>query len=390
MAITIPKLSNLKELLNSDIKTLMKNKSKGKKKPNYLSKRIQAKRLVSIDIGSHSIKIVDGERAKDKIIVYKAFSFPIPEGIVVDGKVLNPLEITRLIKENLSLNNIKISDTVVTTNSTSIINREIVVPMGDENEMDAIVNFSIQQYLHINMNDYTLQYDLLGEVENEGAKKYKTLVITYPNSMSKEYFNLIKECNLEPYALDVTFNSIKKLYNNTQYLNDDFLDKENTIAFVDMGCNNINVHIYKNGNLEFTRVIKSGSGDLDGLIARKYGIAFKEAEERKIKYSDLTNYSSSEEVTELNELLREELQQWVVEIQRIVQFYKNKNLGNKIDKIFIFGGSSKIIGIDTYLREQLSIPVETIRTIENIVTRDGKVFEDLNIYLNALGAIIRL
>jgi type IV pilus assembly protein PilM len=34
--------------------------------------------------------------------------------------------------------------------------------------------------------------------------------------------------------------------------------------------------------------------------------------------------------------------------------------------------------------------VETINTIENIVAQDGKVFEDINIYLNALGALIRL
>lgn len=390
LAITIPKLSNLKELLNMDIKTLGKNKTNNKKHTGYFSMKNSPKKLVSLDIGSHSIKVVAGERVKDKLIVNKAFSVPISEGIMADGKILNPLEITRVLKENLALNNIKISDAVCTTNSTSIINRDIVVPKGEESEMDAIINFSIQQYLHINMSDYTIQYDILGQVVSDGVEKYKALVITYPNIMSKEYFNLIKECNLEPYALDVSFNSIKKLYNNTQYLNDNFLDKEETIAFVDMGCDIINVHIYKSGNLEFTRVIKSGGSDLDGSISRKYGINFKEAEERKIKYSYLEGYGESEEVHEFNEFLKEELQQWVVEIQRIVQFYKNKNVGNKIDNMYIFGGSSKIKGIDGFLRDQLSIPVETINTIENIVAQDGKVFEDINIYLNALGALIRL
>lgn len=390
LAITIPKLSNLKELLNMDIKTLGKNKINNKKNTGYFSMRNSPKKLVSFDMGSHSIKVVAGERVKDKLIVSKAFSVPISEGIVADGKILNPLEITRLLKENLALNNVKISDAVCTTNSTSIINRDIVVPKGEESEMDAIINFSIQQYLHINMSDYTIQYDILGQVESEGVEKYKALVITYPNIMSKDYFNLIKECNLEPYALDVAFNSIKKLYNNTQYLNDNFLDKEETIAFVDMGCNTINVHIYKSGNLEFTRVIKSGGSDLDGSISRKYGITFDEAEERKIKYSCLEGYGESEEVHEFNEFLKEELQQWVVEIQRIVQFYKNKSVGNIIDNMYIFGGSSKIKGIDGFLRNQLSIPVETINTIENIVAQDGKVFEDINIYLNALGALIRL
>ncbi|EQB87468.1 type IV pilus assembly protein PilM [Clostridium punense] len=386
----VAKLANLKDLLNTDIKTLVKNKTNNNKKTSYFSKKNTVKKLVSLDIGSHSIKVVAGERAKDKIIVHKAFSFPIPEGFVVDGKILNHLEITRLIKEKLALNNVKISAAVCTTNSTSIINRDIVVPIAEESEMGAVINFSIQQYLHINMNDYTIQYDILGEVENEGVQKYKALVITYPNAMSKEYFNLIKECDLEPYALDVAFNSVKKLYNNTQYLNDNFLSKEATTAFVDMGCNTINVHIYKNGYLEFTRVIKSGGSDLDGRISRKYGITFKEAEERKIKYSHLDSYGESEEVHEFNEFLKEELQQWVVEIQRIVQFYKNKNVGNKIDNMYIFGGSSNIKGMDRFLREQLSISVETINTIENIVVQDGKVFEDINIYLNALGALIRL
>jgi type IV pilus assembly protein PilM len=390
LAIKLPTLSNIKDLLNTDIKSLGKNKAHKKKVSKFSKKRSISKKLISFDIGSQSIKVVVGEKNKDKLIVYKAFSIPILEGAMVDGRIINALEVSRVIKENIALNNIKINDGVCTTNSTSIINREIVVPKGEDDEMDTVVNFAIQQYLHINMDDYIVQHDILGEIANEGIDKYKALVITYPSIMAKEYLDLLKESNLKPYALDVVFNSVKKLYNSAAYINDEFMDKASTVAFIDMGSNNINVHIYKEEKLEFTRIIKSGGGELDVKIARKYDITLKEAEERKIKYADFINAYGSEEACDFNLFIKEEVQEWVEEIQRIIQFYKNKKVGNKIDRIYIYGGSSRVKGMDTYLKERLALSVETINSIDNIQVENGKAFEDLDIYVNALGAIIRL
>ncbi|MBU3206710.1 pilus assembly protein PilM [Clostridium algidicarnis] len=385
-----PDLGRLKNLLNMDIKSLGKGRSNNKNIEGFFKRGVLSKKLVCFDIGSNSIKVVVGKKKKDKVIIYDAFSFPTPEGALADGKILNDFEISRLIKENIGLHNVKTTDSVCTTNSTTVINREIVVPKARGEEMDTLVNFEIQQYLPINMDNYTVQYNILGEFTEENVERCSVLVITYPNNMAKEYFNLLKVSSLKPYALDVTFNSINKLYNSATHINNEYIEKTSTVAFMDMGSENIDIHIYKGRKLEFTRAIRSAGGDLDGKIARRYDVTLKEAEKRKIKESNLLSDNSSEEIKEFNLFIKEEVQQWAEEIQKIIKFYKNKRVGNKIDKIYIFGGSSRIKGMDTYLEEMLGLTTKYIKDMNNIEIENGTAFQDLDIYLNALGSIIRL
>lgn len=380
-------LSKLKDLLNKDIKSLKPKKVKMKKP----SKTYIGKKVIAFDIGSSSIKVVIGKKGKNKMTIYDAFVIPIPDGLVVDGNLFNSMDLTRIIKNELNSRNIKIKDVVYTSNSTTIINRELILPVVEEKELDTLVNFEIQQYLPINLSDYIVQYNIIEEIVQEDLPKYKVLVVTYPHKIAKEYFKLSKSCELKPNSLDITFNSINKLVNNFNVVNGEEINKEETLAFIDMGNESLNIHIYNQGNLDFTRTVRSGGGELDGAIAREFSVTLNEAKDRKIKYTTLINRDiTSSEQEEFNKNLRPYLDEWSEEMQRIVQFYKNKNVGNKIHKIFIYGGTSRIKGMDKYLQEKFNIPVFNIENIEGIECSNNEILENLDLYLNALGSIIRL
>ncbi len=383
-------MNKLKNILNADIKSLGK-KSKNRRKDSMLFKNITLpQKLVSLDIGSSSIKIVVGKKVKESIHICNAFSIETPKEIIADGNIINSLELSRIIEKALKDNNVRVKDIVCTSSSTAIINRELIVPKAEEEELDTLVRFEIQRYLPINMDDYVIQYNVLEEIEQDNIDKLKLLVVTYPNRMSKEYFNFIKNSGLKPVSLDVTFNSIKKLLNNSNEINQGENPIQYTTAFLDMGAENLNIHIYNEGKFDFTRVIKSGGKLIDASISKKYDISMKEAEERKIKYADLLEEENLEDLESVNKIVRKQVDEWIEEIMRILQFYKNKKLGNKIDKIYIHGGTSRLKGIDFYIQKKLNIPVVRVNSMSNIASKDRTLEKDFHRYLNAIGSIIRL
>ena len=73
------------------------------------------------------------------------------------------------------------------------------------------------------------------------------------------------------------------------------------------------------------------------------------------------------EKSEIASIIRAEVEEWMEELGRIIQFFKNKKVGNKISKIFIHGGSSRLKGLEEYMEAKFNIPVKHIDKLNNVV-----------------------
>ena len=375
-------LSKLKELGSIDIKDigkLFKKDDLNNKEFNIEAKNImrnpikeRPKLLLAIDLGNNSVKLVEGRLDKGSININKLKKIKIKEDIIGDGNIINKIELEIILRNAIVDNDIKAKDVVITTNSSSIINRDILIPVVKEEELDTVVKYEIQQYLPINLDDYVVQFLVLDKVKDKDIEKLKVNVTAFPQRISLSYYNLINSLELNPYALDVNYNSITKFSN---YMEDIKLNLEkSTAAFVDMGATTINVSILKNGKLDFTRLIKIGGDNIDYALVQNSNMSIKATED--ITKEDLSN-----------PFIKEILDELVLELERIFQFYKNKSQ-NSIDKIYIYGGVSYVEGLDKYLQEKLFIKVNKLVEFKNIKTKQNS--EEISLYLNAIGSIIRL
>lgn len=360
-----------------------------------------SKKFISMDLGTKNIKIVEGKFNKNKVYISKAAVLETPVNSVDNGSIADKVMLRSEIDNALGMNDIGKKETNFTTNSNSIINREIEVPYAEGEELDTVVNFEIQQYLPITMDDYITQYTVLEEietnVEGEGEaenklKKLRIFVVAYPKYIAEGYLNLARDLNLKPNALDVSFNSIHKLFSEDTTINDKEYNLEETCAFIDMGAESLRIDIVKEGNIDFSRMVTRGGNSINEEIKNHYKISDSDAEELKIKRCDFT--LPEEEITleddPVTYIAKEQVDDWIREINRVLQYYKNKALGNTIDKIYIHGGTSRLKGIGGYMRKLVNVPVIKIKSIGNVYLNKNLDPEDLDLYLNALGTIIRL
>ncbi len=374
---------DIKKILNADISTLKKqNKVKSKKKPR---KPLINKKFVSLDIGTQNTKIVVGKRSKAKIIVEKAFMFQPSVDAINDDSIQNLTTFPKEIEVHLRNNKIRVKDANCTGNSTTIINREIIIPSANEDELDTLVKFELQHFLPVNMDDYIVQFDVLEKIKVDELDKLRVLAVVYPKKLVKDYLVLLRTAKLKPNALDVNYNSIKKLIVHRDIINKEEYDPQETISVIDMGAETIEVNIYTGDRQEFTRIIKSGGKQIDNHIAKLLGVSDAQAEVKKIQDCDLLDYKKNE----IAKIIRFDVQEWMEELGRIFQFYKNKKVDNNINKILIHGGSSRLKGLDVYMEDYFNIPVNHIGELNNVVFNKNISSEDIDHYLNAIGALIR-
>lgn len=391
-------LSKLKEISSMDVKDIGKLFKKDKSEDinssyevNKVEKKGRLKEksrpVLSIDLGTNFIKVAEGKYQKDKLSLNKVVQIPTPEGCIADGKIINAQAIIDVLSFLIKENSIRAKDVIFTTNSSSIINRDILIPVVQEEEMETVIRYEIQQYLPINLDDYIIQFIVLDEIVDDTGAKLKINVTSFPERMANTYYNVVNALELNPYALDVTYNSINKLANYSKYTSNNGQIIGGTVAFVDMGATSINVAIFKNGKLDFTRMIKSGGDNIDYALSQSLNMSIKSTESLKIKDGDLLR-NSEEDI--LNLTIRKSVDDILEELERILQFYSNKS-NTTIDKIYIYGGTSNLKNIELYIKNKLNIAVDNIEDIPNIdFTSKDLINENLGQYLNAISAIIRL
>ena len=125
------------------------------------------KKILSLDIGSYEIKAVEGKNTKNGIIVDNYFSIPTPEGAYMDGEILDKDLICYVLNEELKNRKIKTKNVHLTINSSTIITREVIIPKVDEEEIENILQYQIEEYIPMNPEDYIVQFKIIDTIYEE-------------------------------------------------------------------------------------------------------------------------------------------------------------------------------------------------------------------------------
>ena len=349
------------------------------------------KNIISIDIGSKNIKIIVGNYKSNNVYVENALTLNTPNdayknGYIIDGEILREVIKDALVKEN-----IKVKKVICTVKSTAIITREIIIPFVEDEDIAPMARIEIEQFLPIMLDDFVIEYRVLQEFEEDNKKKLRVIVAALPKEIANDYLKLLHNLDLIPIALDMNANAILKLFSNPCKINNENYSLEKTVSIIDLGHNYIDVNIISKGIMEFSRIIPMGSGDIDMSIASLLNLTINEAEMKKINKIDLLveNEDDSFEINIINDNVKMNIEYWIQEIRRVYQYYINRDRENKVEEIYIYGGASKLTGLEGYLNSVLDTLCIKIDKMNNV--QISKKIEDLNItsYLNCIGALMR-
>ena len=337
---------------------------------------------IAIDIGTRAMHLVQGQASKNAVSIKQAFIEPTPSGLVQDGIIREFGGLEMALKTMLAKHRVHERNCILTINGSQIYSRELDVPNSKPKVLDDIVAFEVQSSMSATKEmavEYTLSKQRVPDKPELLHIRASAMQVDYIN----DYNKLLRNCGLNPVALDIHPNALCKLLSNTT-INDKPQHEGASVMYLDMGAVTTTAYIITNGEITYTRIIPSGGIDIERFVTNHNADAPRESQ-IDIEKLDLSLPSLRNDES-LGNAVRPLVSTVNDGIQRIQQFLSGRMMNGRVEMIYLYGRVATYIGLEKTLGEAFSVPTEMIRKI-------GKVNMSANLpiapYVNALGAMIR-
>lgn len=335
------------------------------------------KDVIGLDIGSSSVKLLELQETKGGYRLKNVGIGFLPAGSIVDGALEAPDVVVDVIRNLVS--NLKVKNKNVATSIAghSVIIKNISLPIMTEQELEESIKFEAEQYIPFEIDDVNIDFQILGETP-EDKDRMNVLLVAAKLDIINDYTTVIKEAGLNTVVMDVDSFALENMFDvNYSY------EEGKTIALIDIGASILNMNVLKNGISVFTRDISIGGNKITTEIQKMKDISYEEAETLKIG-----GQIEGVDYSEIADTVKDTSLSLVAEIKRSLDFFWATLAEERIDKIYLSGGCSKIPGFKKIIaNKMMDIPLEVVNPFAGIDCSEKNFDPEYLEYIAPLAAV---
>ena len=331
--------------------------------------------LVGLDIGSHSVKLVEIDDSKRGMILKNFGIIGLPKDAIVEGTIKEMELAASAIKTLYKNLNIKNKNVATSISGFSVIVKKISIAKREESELESSIQEEAEQYIPFDISDVNLDYEILTipeeETEEEKEDKEKkesdlmdVMLVAAKKDIIEDYESLIHLAGLNPMVMDVDAFALQNAFEISTG------DTSGCYAIINVGAEELGINAIKDGVSIFTRDSSYGGSQITEAIMSKYDVSFEEAEKIKLGGTKIDDKDKGV----LEEIFTTMVSGWVQETKRALDFLSTTYPDETIEKIFVSGGAYRIPGFIKYLEMETEIPVEELNPFANLEINE-KIFD---------------
>ncbi len=322
--------------------------------PDLFKKLGQRQRpTLGLDIGSHSIKLVEFSESSTDRTVRRIGRALVPPQAIVDGSIKRPDELARVLRA--LIDNLQPKARYVTTSVAgySVIIKKINIPYQDKKEIEDNLLFEAEEYIPFEIEDVYIDFYSLGK-ENRDDSGTEIFLVAAKKDMVNEYANLIQEVGLFPAVVDVEAFALGNAFEAAGTI------PTKPVALVDLGAQKTNLNIIGQGTSLFTKDIVFGGMQITEAIQEAAGLGYEAAE--KVKIAGDKDLALMKEVAPV---CKELCSIWATELKKTIDFYNaSSKKTQQPEQIFISGGSASLKGLDRLFSETIGLSVRIFNPLQ--------------------------
>jgi type IV pilus assembly protein PilM len=323
-----------------------------------------ARGRIGLDVGSTAVRAAEVVLGSDQPSLVRAAQVPLPPGAVESGEVRDVEALAAAVRELWQRGAFKTRQAVLGVGNQRVVVREITVPALPPKELKQSLAFQVQDLIPIPVDDAVLDYDVLEEIEQDGAKMLRLLVVAAQREMVNRMVDAAARAKVEPIGVDlVPFALIRAVGQDDGLgLEDSDLGGE---AIVDVGADVTNICVHERGVARFVRILPSGGRDVSVAMATSLGIPEEDAEVLK-RGQPVEGAPPAEQVENTRKARVAAL---VDEMRSSLDFYRAQTPGAEVTRVLVTGGGSKMPGLVELLDERVDAHVQRGHAFQKVNVR---------------------
>jgi len=326
-----------------------------------------ARRRIGVDVGSTAVRAAELSVNGGKPSLVRVAQVPIEPGAVANGEVREPEAVAEALRELWRQGKFHGKEVVLGVGNQRVVVREVTLPWLSEKELRDSLQFQVQEYVPIPVEEAVLDYQVIEEYEHEGRRMLRLLLVAAQKAMVQQIVSAAEAAKLQPVGMDLIPFAIMRSVG----VEDSFGmngDQGGDEAVVDIGADVTSICVHKNGLPRFVRMLPSGGRDVTASVARALSIQPDEAE--TLKRGGMSGLQPDQAET-ASRAVSSRAAAFVDEIRSSLDFYESQMPGARIQRVLLTGGGSKLDGLTALLDERL--PAQVV---------PGHPFHRVNVELN--------
>jgi len=317
----------------------------------------EGKTLVGVDVGATSIKVCQLKETRSGYGLVRLGFHPLEPQTIVDRHVMNSQAVVDALLATFRQSSIKQKDVALSVSGQSVISRKITVPIMTTAELDEQIQWEAENHIPFDIKDVNVDYEILRRRPEAG--QMDLLLVAAKRDEINDYVQIARQAKLRPLIVDIDAFTIQNLFEYNRGLPPDL-----TFALINIGATQASINIVSRGVSAFTRDIANGGNHLTDEIVKQVGVRHEEAEQLKIQASD--GQASGALPAKLFEVVEEVCETIAGEIQKSLDFFLATSGEERIERVFLTGGTAKLPQISQAIERRSRVPVEAINPIERI------------------------
>ena len=315
------------------------------------------KQLIGLDIGSHSLKLMEIIDSGSESVMNRFHLAPLEKGVIVDGSIADLGKLVESIKGLFRTAGCQSKSVVTSLSGHAVIVKKATFPTLDDQELRELIRDEAGKYLPFdNMDDVNFDFQVLGQNEYN-PNQLDVIIVAAKKDVIDSHVEAIQMAGLSAVILDVDSFALETMYEK----NYDY-DEKHIAVIVNIGASITNINVVKNATSIFTRDFTIGCNAISEAIQTQYSVSFEDAE--RIKRDGPEGDDAARDAFRYN--LLSFADPILSEIERSVDYFRSTYGDEDIKQVLVAGGGAYVPGLVADLSQRLNIPAEIINPFRKI------------------------
>ncbi|MDX1977009.1 MAG: type IV pilus assembly protein PilM [Pseudanabaenaceae cyanobacterium bins.68] len=336
---------------------------------------------LGIEINSERVNIVQLRRSgQDSFKLVNYATSTLPEGIVEEGRISDPIALGEVIREMVATTKIKLKKVATAVPGRDAVSRLIKLPaeIPDLELREMVLQQEASLYLPFPREEADVDYQKLGvSLDEDGVERLEILMVATRKEVTDTYLQSMEIAGLEVDIVEVASFSLIRTLNS--YLAR-FASIAEGVAIVDIEYEATEITITVDGVPQFSRTVAPGTMQIQNAQLRANNQPPRRNTDLEslqsltvpIQSLDTSGLVGGSGTSLSDAAVLRVLGDLADELRRSIDFHINQTRGADVVQLLIVGPGACIGNLDEFFRQRIGIPAEQIDPLKTLSIKSDR------------------